>query len=273
MAALLVPDGSPRVWVLDLDGVLWLGSEPIPGSAGAVASLQSAGRRVLFLTNNSAPTVSDLVAKLAGFGVEAQAADIVTSAQAAAGMLEPGSTALVCASAGVVEALEERGIEPVRDGEADAVVVGFHEDFDYGRLTAAFKAVHGGARLIGTNDDPTYPTPHGPVPGGGALLAAVATAAGVVPEVAGKPYAPMAAALAARLGPDAGRSCVMVGDRPSTDGLMARRLGVPFALVLSGVTGEDPQSEPDGTTDAVRPDVIAADLAAVVAGPSLQETA
>jgi 4-nitrophenyl phosphatase len=187
---------------------------------------------------------------------------VVTSAQAAASLLEPGTTALLCAGPGVREALDARGVHVVRDGDADAVVVGFHRDFDYHRLTAAFLAVHHGARLIGTNDDTTYPTPDGPIPGGGAILAAVVAAAGVEAEVAGKPYAPMAALLAERLRQvdergSVGGDTILVGDRPSTDGLMARRLKVPFALVMSGVTAEEPVDDP--------PEYVVADLATLVA--------
>lgn len=225
-------------WILDLDGVVWLATDAVAGSAEAVARVRRSGRRVLFMTNNSAPTVDELVVKLAGVGIDAEHDDVVTSGQAAAGMLDPGSTALVCAGPGVVEALRERGVEPVHEGRAEAVVVGFHRDFDYDRLTVAFRAISAGARLIGTNDDATYPTPDGPIPGGGAILAAVATAAGVKPEVAGKPHEPIATLVRARLGGDVG-DAVMVGDRPSTDGLVARRLGVPFLLVLSGVTREE----------------------------------
>ncbi len=243
-------------WILDLDGVVWLSDDPIPGSAEAVVRLRDAGHRVLFLTNNSGPTVGYLADKLTGFGLPAEPDDIVTSAQAAASLCEPGSTVLVCAGEGVDEALQARDVKPVEQGLADAVIVGFHRHFDYDRLNAAFSAVHHGARLIGTNDDPTYPTPDGPVPGGGSLLAAVATAAGVTPEVAGKPHEAMATVLRARLGDDTG-DAVLVGDRPSTDGLMARRLGLPFALVLSGVTAEAPTGN-----DAA--DMVAADLATLV---------
>jgi 4-nitrophenyl phosphatase len=174
--------------------------------------------------------------------------------------MEPGSRALVCGGPGVEEALHRRGVRVVREGEADAVVVGWHRDFDYGRLTAAFRAVHGGARLVGTNDDPTYPTPEGPIPGGGSLLAAVATAAGVAPVVAGKPHEAMADLVRERTGGNL--TGVLVGDRPSTDGLMARRLGLPFALVLSGVTR--PQQLPVDPA----PDRVAADLAELVAQDS-----
>jgi HAD superfamily hydrolase (TIGR01450 family) len=237
-------------WILDLDGVVWLGSEPIPGAVDAVRRLRAAGERVLFLTNNSSALIGDYVAKLVGLGIPAEADDLLTSAQAAARLLEPGTTALVCAGPGVDEALRARGVKTVREGRADAVVVGWHTDFDYARLTAAFRAVHAGARLIGTNDDPTYPTPDGLLPGGGSILAAVATAAGTVAEIAGKPNAPMAALVRERLALDLGDTpttsevttseemarIILVGDRVSTDGLMAARLRLPFALVLTGVT-------------------------------------
>jgi HAD superfamily hydrolase (TIGR01450 family) len=253
-------------WLLDLDGVVWLAEEPIPGSSDAIGRLRAAGNRVFFLTNNSAPTVDDLREKLGRMGIEVEADDLVTSAQAAASLLEPGSTALVCAGPGVEDALAERGVKTVREGKADAVVVGFHRDFDYDRLTAAFKAVEAGARLIGTNDDATYPTPDGAVPGGGSLLAAVATAGGVKPEVAGKPYEPFAALVRARVGNELGDS-VMVGDRPSTDGLMAQLLRIPFALLLSGVTRSD--EVPDNPA----PDQVAPDLVSLVKRELGQESA
>jgi HAD superfamily hydrolase (TIGR01450 family) len=242
-------------WLVDLDGVVWLGDEPIPGAAEAIGALRSRGQRVVFLTNNSSATVAEYLAKLERHGIPTSADDLLTSAQAAAALVEPGSTALVCAGPGVDEALTARGVRTVRDGEADAVVVGWHRDFDFDRLTAAFRSIRGGARFIATNDDATYPTPDGPVPGGGSIVAAVAYATGVTPEVAGKPNQPAAALVAARVG----RAEVMVGDRPETDGLLARRLGVPFALVLTGVTSAaDLPVSPE-------PDRVAADLAELVA--------
>ncbi|MEA2843029.1 MAG: hypothetical protein QOJ69_700 [Actinomycetota bacterium] len=244
-------------WILDLDGVVWLSEQPIPGSVDAIAALKEAGRRVLYVTNNAGPRVAELVEKLEGLGIPASPDDLATSAQAAATLLEPGTTALLCAGPGVEEALNERGVTVVREGPADAVVVGFHRDFVFFRLTAAFRAVLGGARLIATNDDVTYPTPDGPIPGGGAIVAAVAAASGVRPTVAGKPYAPMAALIRKRLEGNL-QDAMMVGDRPSTDGLMARRLSVPFALVLTGVTSEDEISTDDP------PDLVEPSLAALV---------
>ena len=241
-------------WLLDLDGVVWLAGAPIPGSVEAIAHLRASGQRVVFVSNNSSATIADQEAKLEAIGVPAHG-DVLTSAAAAAGLVEPGNSALVCAGPGVVEALEQRGVTPVREPPADAVIVGFHLDFDYGRLRAAHAAVAAGARLIGTNDDATYPTPEGEIPGGGAILSAVAYAAGVSPIVAGKPFQPMADAVRRLVGDG---PHVMVGDRPSTDGRFARRLGASFALVLSGVTkkGELPV-EPS-------PDLLAPDLRGIL---------
>ena len=212
---------------------------------------------MLFVSNNSSARVETYLAKLAFIGVPAEADDLLTSAQAAATLLAPGQTALVCAGPGVEEALHLRGVRSVREGAADAVVVGWHREFDYHGLTAAARAVMGGAALIGTNDDPTYPTPGGPIPGGGAILAAVATASGAEPVIAGKPHPPMVDLVRARLGGHFDGS-VVVGDRASTDGLLARALGLPFDLVLSGVTTvDDLPVKPE-------PARVAADLAALV---------
>lgn len=232
-------------WVLDLDGVMWLTERPIPGSAEAVGELRAAGNRVIFLTNNSGPRLDDLVAKFAAHGLSVQPEDLVTSAQAAASLVAEGSKVLLCAGAGVAEALEARSAEMVEEGEADVVVVGFHRNFDYDRLTAAFRAIRGGARFIATNEDPTYPTPDGPIPGGGSIVAAVARASGVAPDVAGKPHEPMAQLVRARVGGEF-EDGMLVGDSPATDGLMAARLGLAFGLVLSGVTtsGPPPGADP-----------------------------
>lgn len=239
-------------FALDLDGVIWLADEPIPGAADAVDRLRREGHAVLFVTNNSSQPLGEVEAKLARHGIPA-VGDVVTSALAAATLVEPGERVLVCGGAGIVEALERRGAVPVSDGEADAVVVGFDRAFTYERLRVAAAAVDGGARLLATNDDPTYPTPAGPVPGGGAIVAAVACATGVTPVVAGKPNEPMAQLVRARLG----ERGMVVGDRPDTDGALARRLGYRFGLVHSGVTSAGAASDP-------APDVEAADLAALV---------
>lgn len=239
-------------WALDLDGVVWLGEAPIAGATEAVARLRAVGEDVVFCTNNSSQTVATVEAKLAAQGIDA-AGGVVTSAMAAATLVEPGERVVVCGGAGVVEAIEQRGAVPAGEGPADAVIVGLHLDFDYSRLRAAATAIRGGARFLATNDDATYPTPDGPIPGGGAIVAAVATASGVAPVVAGKPHTPMAELIRARVGPTG----TMVGDRPETDGRFAAALGYRFALVLSGVTV-------DAFGVAPEPELIAADLRALV---------
>ena len=126
----------PVAWALDLDGVIWLGDQPIPGSADAVARLRAGGEPVVFVTNNSSEPVRVVEDKLARHGIPAGGA-VLTSAMAAAEQVVPGEVALVCAGPGVDEALAARGVQTVREGKADVVVVGFHRDFDYGRLAAA----------------------------------------------------------------------------------------------------------------------------------------
>lgn len=251
----------------DLDGVIWRGDDPIAGAADGIAALRAGGLRVVFVTNNSSGTRAEYAAKLAACGVPATAGDVLSSAMAAARLLAvdlaPGSQVLACAGPGVREALAGVGLVAVESAPADAVVVGWHRDFDFDRLARASDAVRRGARFVATNLDPTYPSANGVLPGNGALVAAVATAAGREPEVAGKPSAPMTALVV-----DAcGTRGVMVGDRPSTDGALAAALGWPFALVLSGIAGASGEE----TVPDPPPPFVAADLGALA--PALLEAA
>ncbi len=241
----------------DLDGVVWLAHQPIPGSVEAVAALRAAGHRVLFVTNNSAARVETQEQSLDAIGIPA-VGDVLTSANAAALLIEPGQRVMVCGGEGVVEAIVGRGAVVVDDADAgvDVVVVGFHRSFDYDEMLETSRAVRTGARLIGTNDDATYPTPDGPIPGGGAILASIVTASGVAPTVAGKPHEPMAALVRATIGESAAKRAVMIGDRPETDGLMAATLGCRYAHVESGVTAP-------GSIVVPTPDIVAANLAGV----------
>lgn len=240
-------------WVLDLDGVIWVGGTPVPGAAEAVERLQQSSAPVVFVTNMSALTVAEQEAKLASCGINATGS-VITSATAAAQLIHPGERVLVVGGPGIDEAVELVGAEVCSSGPADAVIVGMDPGFNYDTLSRAMRAVRGGARLIGTNHDPSYPTERGLEPGGGSLLAAVATAAEAVPTMAGKPNQPIVDCVRTRIG-DTG---VVVGDRPDSDGEFALALGYEFALVLSGVIG------PDDLPVSPEPQHCASDLAALV---------
>lgn len=255
--------GSPVV-CCDLDGVVWRGDDPIPGSADAVTRLRDHGLRVAFLSNNSSLPVADVVAKLGRCGVTAELEDVLTSALAAAELLSAdlpaGSRVLTCGGPGVTEALEAAGLTTVDRPPAAAVVVGFHREFDFAELDRASQAIRAGARFVATNLDATYPIPGGLLPGAGSIVAAIATAAGATPEVAGKPSPAMADLVRHRLG----RRGIVVGDRPSTDGALADELQWPFALVLSGVTGRVARPGGEPIPDPPPP-VVGDDFVSVVA--------
>lgn len=233
---------STKVVLCDLDGVVWLAHQPIPGAVEAIHRLRDAGIRVLFVTNNSFSTRRQQVEALARIGIDAEG-DIITSAMAAATAVAIGWRVMVCGGEGLIEEVRQMGADvvvPYRErgagGSFDAVVVGFHREFDFEVLTDALTAVRGGAALIGSNSDPNYPTPTGPIPGGGAILAAVEKTTGVSAVVTGKPHTPMAELVFAMCPGVAAEEMVMVGDMPATDGAFARTIGCSFALVLSGMT-------------------------------------
>ena len=250
-------------WLLDCDGVVWLADEVIPGAPEAVAMLRSRGTRVVFLTNNSYPRLSDHMAKLARLGMATAPEDLLSSSMATATLLKPGERALVLGGPGVLEQLEARGVTVLRPkgedpGSVDVVVVGMDPSFDYQSLSAATRALHGGARLVATNDDATFPSPGAVLPGAGSLVAAVARAGQSEPTIAGKPYWPTVELVRDKIGAVE----MVVGDRPSTDGLLARQLEVRFGLVLTGVTppghgplDPEPAIEGQNLLDLVRREV------------------
>ena len=254
----------------DLDGVVWLSHEPIAGSVEAIAALRAAGHRVLFVTNNSYAKVAQQEETLKSIGIPATG-DVLTSSGAAATLLKRGQRVLVAGGPGVVEAVEQVGAivagrtdddsspdaQLKTDANIDAVIVGFHGTFDFESMRRASAAVRSGAVLIGTNDDATYPTSTGLIPGGGSILAAIATASGVAPIVAGKPFAPMGELVRRTLGVNDLSSCWMVGDRYSTDGAFAKTIGAKFALVTSGIVD---RAGADALRDEHKFEVVVDDL-------------
>ena len=220
-------------WVLDLDGVIWLGGAVVPGAPEAVQALRSAGEDVVFATNNSSATIGEQEAKLASMGIPAQGA-VVTSALASARLLEPTDRVVVIGGPGLREAVAARGCRVVDGPDCDVVIAGLARDLTYDMVRTAGLAIRAGARWILTNSDPTFPTPHGLEPGAGSIGAAISVAGGREPVIGGKPEGAMVDLLRERLGPEG----TVVGDRVDTDGRFADALGYRFGLVLSGVTAE-----------------------------------
>lgn len=241
--------------VCDLDGVIYRGDEPIPGTSEAIATLRGEGVQVLFCTNNSRSTIPQYIEKLARFDIPIEPEEILTSAIVTAEVLEKrgfaGKTALVVGGDGVREALGSVCIS-VKDDPAvtvtDLVVVGWDPSFDYDAMKRATLAIRRGARLIATNDDASFPAADGLWPGAGAILASIERAAGTKAEVMGKPHAPMMEAVAERLGK--GRIAV-VGDRADTDLAGGASRGWTTILVLSGVTSADEVADLGITPDHV----------------------
>jgi 4-nitrophenyl phosphatase len=240
--------------ICDIDGVVYRGDLLVSGSDLALRRLLDAGIGLWFATNNSTKTpemISDRITTMTG--VEVEPGWIVTSTEAAVGMLDVGEQpVMVLGSLGITAALQRAGIEMTDDpNKTRALLVGLDFDLSYDRLTRAADAVRAGARFIASNTDPTYPAAEGLLPGGGSIVAAVQTTTGVSPEVAGKPHAPMRALLRSR---GIGEAWV-IGDQPATD--IALAVAEPdwrSILVLSGVTRE---GETAGA-DHVVPDLAAA---------------
>lgn len=230
--------------ILDLDGCVWVGDEPVAGSPEAVAALREAGRGVVFATNNSWHPGEDHVARLWRMGIQASLADVVTVGGAMQHLLAEtlsGRSAYVIGSAALRRHVAEAGLRPAvgeQASEADVVVVGGTDDVSYGHIRDAAQAVHAGAEFLATGRDPTLPTPDGPWPGTGAILAAVETAGGRRARIVGKPEPQLFYTALDRLGE--GRTLV-VGDRMDSDIAAAHAASLDAALVHSGVGDEAPK--------------------------------
>ncbi|WP_242658613.1 HAD-IIA family hydrolase [Klenkia brasiliensis] len=248
------PDTLHDVALLDLDGVLYVGPDAVPGAAEALERARAAGMRLGFVTNNAARTPQEVAAHLTDLGMPADAGDVITSSQAAATVVAQrfgdGAAVLPVGGPGVAAALRDAGLRVVDSAEDDpvAVVQGYGRDVGWTQLAEAVVAVRGGATHVATNADATIPSPRGVLPGNGALVGVVSTVTGQQPLVTGKPDPAMHAECVRRTG---ARSPLVVGDRLDTDIEGGRRVGAPTLLVLSGVTtpadllAAGPEARPD----------------------------
>lgn len=227
--------------LIDLDGVVWIGREPVPGSAETLAALLAAGKRIAFVTNNPGRPPSAYAERLRGMGVEVGEEQIVTAgmvvARLAAEAAGPEGSAFVIGASTLKEMVVAAGAT-LLDGEAareaGVVVVSGHRGFDYEELLTAKLALDRGATLVATSHDPTMPMPGGDWPGTGAILAAVETASGREAEIAGKPERHLFEMALAAIG--GGERVAMVGDRISSDIDGGRAAGLATVLVLSGAS-------------------------------------
>ncbi|KJK58636.1 HAD-IIA family hydrolase [Saccharothrix sp. ST-888] len=240
------PGGSDRplteaydTALLDLDGVVYAGPHAIRHAVASLEAARGVGMRLAYVTNNASRPPRVVAEHLTELGVPAEAADVINSAQAAARLVAEkvpaGSKVLVVGGAGLEEALTERGLVPVRsmtDGPL-AVVQGYDPSVGWQHLAEASYAVASGLPWVASNTDLTVPTARGIAPGNGTLVAAVRTATGVDPEVAGKPLPPMHRETVIRTG---AQRPLVVGDRLDTDIEGAYNGGVDSLLVFTGVT-------------------------------------
>lgn len=248
------------VAMFDLDGVVYVGDHAVTGAPDHLARAREAGTTLAFITNNASRPPAVVADKLSRLGIPASAADVVTSAQAAARLLVDrhgrGATIAVLGAAGLEAALEEVGLlaTSIDDPQAAAVVSGYGPDVPWRDIMRAAVRVREGLPWVASNTDHTLPTRDGVAPGHGVLVEMLSRFAGVEPTVAGKPQPPLLDETVRRVG---GERPLMVGDRLDTDIEGGRRAGIDTLLVLTGVTGLE---ELVSAAPQQRPTYLAPDL-------------
>jgi glycerol-1-phosphatase len=256
--------GGYDLVIFDLDGVVYLIDKPIPGAADAVGRLRSAGTPVAYATNNASRRAADVAAILTGMDVPAGPDEVLTSAGAAAALLAgefpAGARVLVVGADALRAEVREAGLTPVAEAadEPVAVVQGYGPEVGWRILAEAALAVRAGATWVATNTDRTLPSPRGPLPGNGSLVAVLRTALDRDPDlVVGKPEPALFRTAASRSG---AQRPLVVGDRLDTDIQGAVTAGLDSLLVLTGVSGP---TELLTAPPSRRPTFVAADLSAL----------
>jgi phosphoglycolate/pyridoxal phosphate phosphatase family enzyme len=238
--------GALLTIVFDLDGVVYRGETAVPGALAALNLLQDAGHGLRYLTNNSTRSREHYGRKLTALGIPTAPEQVMTSAHATALYLAErgaaGKTVFVVGEHGLAEEMESVGLRVLSlesPERADFVVVGLDRQLTYAKIARGYREIARGAEFVATNRDPTFPMEGGvEVPGGGAMVAAIAVAVGREPFLVGKPKTYALERLLSLTGATAA-DAVMVGDRTDTDILVGRRLGLPTVLTLTGVTSRE----------------------------------
>lgn len=232
--------GLIKALLLDMDGVLWRDTEPIGDLPALFQKIQDLGLRTVFVTNNATRSPSQYVEKLSGFGIEADENRIINSGLATALYLREifpgGGPIFIIGEEGLFSILREYGYWQDLE-EPRAVIVSLDRNLTYEKLNLASKHIRTGLPFLGTNPDPSLPTPGGYVPGTGSILAAIEAATGTKPTIMGKPSPKMyeIALKYLELDPE---NALVVGDQMPTDIAAGIAAGCQTALVLSGVSNE-----------------------------------
>lgn len=240
-----------QLYIFDLDGTLYRGSEALPGATETVSELRRSGSIVRFLTNNSSQTPEHQASKLTAMGIDAIPSEVLTSGMGAAHYLaeQKCKRLFVVGEPGLVEVLSRKGLETCAyDAKPDAVLAGICRTFTYEVLSNAMHAILSGARFVATNRDATYPMEHGKlIPGAGAIVSSIETCSETEPFVVGKPNPFLLQMILSETGLPA-IDTLVVGDRFETDIVSGINAGCDTLLVLTGVTKTAPAGHASAQT-------------------------
>lgn len=247
-----------KALILDMDGVLWRGDQPIGDLPKVFGLIRNRSLKFTLATNNATLSVDQFVEKVARFGVVIQSSQVINSPEATVYYLKElfpdGGAVYIVGEQGLRDTLAKAGFQHGEEN-VQAVVAAMDRNLSYEKLAKATLLIRAGARFIGTNPDRTYPTPHGLVPGAGAILAVLQAATDVEPLIIGKPQPEMYRMAMERMDvlPE---ETLVVGDRLETDIIGAQQLGCKTGLVLSGVTKENAALAWQPRPDFIEPDLI-----------------
>lgn len=273
--------------LVDLDGVVYRGDDPVPGVAAVLMARANAGDDVVYVTNNSMHYRADYVTRLADLGAPVTPDRVISAPRATALWLQEHHPevrrVLAVGAGGLDRELRDVGIEVVNAGFAadrmgregidgvaaagspQAVVAGVDPQLTYLRIAAAADCIRAGARFIATNRDPVYPVERGLRPGAGSIVSAIEVASGVTPLVIGKPEPLLMEQAAHAVGRDP-HEAIVIGDGIGTDLAAANAVGARTILMLTGVTTREAL---EAVPEQDKPFAVAADaleLAALLEG-------
>ncbi|MDB2243626.1 HAD-IIA family hydrolase [Halorubrum ezzemoulense] len=243
--------------VLDVDGTVVRGDDPIPGAPAGYRRLREAGVETLFVSNNPTKTPRAYVDRLGGAGYDIDADRVFTAGSVTTRYLREhhrDDDLLCIADPGLLDQFAEAGLSTTDDVDAaDALVASIDREFDYEDLCTALWALERDIPFIGTDPDVVIPAPERDVPGSGAVINAIAGVAERDPDaVLGKPSDTAIEMVRERL-PHPAKECLVVGDRLDTDIALGERAGMTTVLVRSGVTDDADlaasEIEPDHVLD------------------------